>query len=88
MNAVSTTCIFDVFHQNHVWLRSTVLDVADSAVLLHVDVETLRLVILGDHHARLNDAALLGEILLAEVLYRRKLGLRTVSWDGLGRERA
>lgn len=52
----------------HISCGLTVLDMADGTVLLHVDIETLRLEILSDHHARLNDAALLREILLAEVL--------------------
>lgn len=41
---------------------------AYSAVILDVDVQSLRNEILSHHHAGFDDAALLGEILLAEVL--------------------
>lgn len=47
----------------------TVLDVTDSAIFLEVDVESLGLEVLGDHHSRLDDTALLRQILLAEALY-------------------
>lgn len=47
------------------------LDVAYSAVFLDVYVQSVGYEVLSYHHARLNDTALLGEILLAEVLEMR-----------------
>lgn len=44
------------------------LNVAYSAVVLDMDIQSVRDEILSHHHARLNDTALLREILLAEVL--------------------
>lgn len=46
----------------------TVLNVADGTILLEVDVEPVGLEVLGDHGARLNNAAFLWEVLLAEAL--------------------
>jgi hypothetical protein len=43
-------------------------DVRDGAVVLEVDVETVRPEVLGDHHAGLDDARLLGQLALAEAL--------------------
>lgn len=46
----------------------TMLDVRDGAVFVDMDIEAVGLVILGDHHARLDDPVLLREVLLAETL--------------------
>lgn len=43
-------------------------DMRDGAVFLDVDVEPLRLEILGYHHARLDDTRLLREVCLAKCL--------------------
>lgn len=45
------------------------LDVADSAVILDVNVEAVWAEVLGHDGARGDDATLLGEVLLAEVLF-------------------
>lgn len=42
----------------------------DGAVLLEVDVEAVGVEVLGDHLARLDDAGLLGQVSLGEVLRR------------------
>lgn len=44
------------------------LDVAYSTIVLDMDVQTVGDEVLSHHHARLNDTALLWEVLLAEVL--------------------
>jgi hypothetical protein len=46
----------------------TMLDVRDGAILVDMNVEAVGPVILGDHHAGLDDPVLLGEVLLAETL--------------------
>lgn len=46
----------------------TVLDMGHGAVILDVDIQSVGVEVFGYHHARLNDTALLGEILLAKVL--------------------
>lgn len=48
--------------------RLSVEDVRDGAVLVEVDVQPLLVVVLGYHHARRDDAVLLGQVLLAERL--------------------
>ena len=49
---------------------STVVDVRDSSVLLDVHIQSVGLEVLGDHHARLDDARRLGQLGLAEGLMR------------------
>lgn len=51
--------------------RSAVLDVGHGTVLLDVHVQPVRNEVLGDHHAGLDDARLLGQVPLAEGLRRR-----------------
>lgn len=48
--------------------RLAVLDVRDSAILLDVDVESVGFKVLGHHHAWLDYATFLWQILLAEIL--------------------
>lgn len=48
----------------------TVLDVRNGAILLDVNIQSVGLKVLGDHHARLNDAGFLGEVPLAKCLSR------------------
>jgi hypothetical protein len=55
-------------HTRNVKARLAVHDVTDGAIVLEVNVETLGLEVLSDHHSRLDDTALLREILLAETL--------------------
>lgn len=44
------------------------LNMRDSAVLLQVDIQTLRLEVLGHHHAGFDDASFLGQIALGKAL--------------------
>lgn len=46
----------------------TMNDVRDCAVLLQVNVEPVRLEVLGDHHAGLNDSSFLREVPLCKAL--------------------
>lgn len=46
----------------------TVHDMRNGAVLIEVDVESLGLEVLCDHHARLDDTGFLGEVPLREGL--------------------
>lgn len=50
------------------WFILAVHDVGDGAVFFEVDVEAVLDEVLGDHHAGLDDAGLLGQIPLAEDL--------------------
>lgn len=57
----------------HIWrdriLRlSTVLNMRHRPILFDMDIETVGFKVLGNHHARLDDAVLLGEVSLAEAL--------------------
>lgn len=58
-------------YSNVLYADLAVGDVGDGAVLLEVDVEPVRLEILSDHHARLDDAGLLGKVSLAKGLATR-----------------
>lgn len=48
------------------------VDVRNGSVLLDVDVESVGSEVLGDHHARLDNTGLLGEIPLAEGLGKHR----------------
>jgi hypothetical protein len=62
------TCILLGCHHDYT-ASLTVLDVADGTILLDVHVQSVGHVVLGDHHARLDDSVLLRKVSLAKVLH-------------------